>query len=300
MGLVSDRNGRIHFAIPPHQGADNALVAFDANGGSTYKLILEEAFSNDFLQQPIPGTKISGYPMEVLEEVMIYDQLRQAFGINFSGQVSTVDTSSISHFYGTPEYRYRPSDYIPIPNLEEFLFELVPHVVIRKRKQDYVVVLMDDAGFYLEYEPLILLDHVAVQDMEALFHIDPRHIDYFDVINTPYVRGGNYYGGILSIFSKEGNLAGVELPEGSTIIDLQTYQRGEENLPQEINFPQREAHLPDLRTLLYWNPALRFTTGHQTRIEFPASDIGGTYVVSVTGISKSGRIIADRSLFQVD
>ena len=159
---------------------------------------------------------------------------------------------------------------------------------------------MDDAGFFLEYAPLILLDHVAIQDMEALFQIDPRQIDYIDVINTPYIRGGNYYGGILSIHSTEGNLAGVELPEGSTIIDLQTYQSGDDHFPQEITFPSREAHLPDLRTLLYWNPALQTEAENQTRIEFSASDIGGTYLVTVTGISTSGMMVADRCIFRVD
>ena len=300
LGLVSDQNGRIRFAIPPRVGANNALVTFNANGGSTLKLILEDAFSNDFLQQKLPGKNLSGYRMEVLEEMMIYVQLKQAFGIIGSLQDQSSDSASLPHFYGSPEYRYHPADYIPIPNLEEFLFELVPKVVIRKRKQEYMVALQDNAGFYLDYAPLILLDHVAVQDMEALFSIDPRNIEYIDVINTSYIRGGNYYGGILSIISKEGNLAGVELPEGSTIIDLQTYQNGQENLPQAITPPSGDAHLPDLRTLLYWNPSLPITDGHQTRIGFSSSDIGGSYVVTVTGMTASGTIISGRCFFRVD
>ena len=300
MGLVADKNGRIHFAIPPHQGASNALINFNTNGGSAYKLILEDAFSNEYFQGALPGMDFFTGRMEVLEEMLMYVQLKEAFGITVPIPVSAEDTAEAPYFYGSPEYRYKPADYIQIPNLEEFLFELVPYVVIRKRKETYEVAMMDDAGFYLNNAPLILLDHVAVQDLEALFKTDPRFIEYIDVINTPYIRGGNYYGGILSVLSEAGNLAGVGLPEGSTIIDLQTYQDPDTRLPQDLAPRTLEDHLPDLRTLLFWNPELIIAPGHQTGVQFVTSDIKGSYVVSVTGMSKSGQVIEDHCLFQVE
>jgi hypothetical protein len=36
-------------------------------------------------------------------------------------------------FYGTPEFRYRMDEYVVLPDLEEFFFEIVPQVRVEKK-----------------------------------------------------------------------------------------------------------------------------------------------------------------------
>ena len=130
-----------------------------------------------------------------------------------------------------------------------------------------------------------------MQDMEALLSIDPALLKTIDVVNSVYIRGNNIYGGIISMISKEGNLAGAGLPEGATMIDLQTFDRGQGSWPQAIALPSRKERLPDLRTTLYWEPAKELTAGGEAVLEFRASDIPGTYVITVTGVTPDGKVI---------
>jgi hypothetical protein len=300
IGMVSDNNGDIQLTIPPNKAARNALVTIEKSSGTAYRLITRDPFSNEFLTNSIPRTQYFSRHLEVIEELMLHTQIKLAFGTSVPQPEIVSDSGSGTYFYGVPEYRYRPAEYIPIPNLGEFLFELVPQVAIRERQGEYLVAVLDDAGFSLDFAPLILLDHVAVKDLDALFKTDPQLIGHVDVINTNYIRGGNYYGGIISIISKEGNLAGVGLPEGATIIDLQTYRESAGRLPQEHAPDTRDQRIPDLRTLLYWNPHEEVPRGSRATLEFLTSDIPGSYVVTVTGMTTSGEILMSSSGFQVE
>jgi len=299
IGLVSDKNGEISLMIPPNKAARNALITIGKSGGATCRLDIKDPFSTQFLANGIPRTDYFSSRLEVIEEMMMLTQLKQAFGIAHPEADVPSDSSAAAYFYGSPEYVYKPADYIPIPNLEEFFFELVPQVVIRERQGEYLVVMVDDAGYSLEFAPLILLDHVAVKDLAALFKTDPQLIEHIDVINSSYIRGGNYYGGIISLISREGNLAGVGLPEGSTIIDLQTFP-GRGDMLRGNEAPARNDRIPDLRTLLYWNPQQQVSPGSDVTIEFFTSDIAGSYVVSVTGMTASGEIVGSSCAFQVE
>jgi hypothetical protein len=300
IGMVSDNNGEIRLTIPPNKAAPNALVTIEKSGETAYRLIPGDPFSTEFLTSSIPRTQYFSEHLEVIEELMLHTQIKSAFNTSdpYPGIVS--DTSSGTYFYGIPEYRYHPAEYIQIPNLGEFLFELVPQVAIRERQGEYLVAVLDDAGFSLDFAPLILLDHVAVKDLDALLKTDPRFIKQIDVVNTHYIRGGNYYGGILSIISNEGNLAGVGLPEGSTIIDLQTCMKSALRLPQEDLPDPRDQRIPDLRTLLYWNPHTEVPRGGSAAIEILTSDATGSYVVSVTGMTAAGEILSSSAVFQVE
>jgi hypothetical protein len=299
IGFVSDQQGNIRMAIPPHTGARNALISFDTRGDEPYELLLEEAFSKDYPEETVPHYSDLMHTMDVLEEFLLLEQLNDAFGAAAQEVQIIRDTIDPVYFYGTPDYRYLTGDYVSLPNLEEFFFELIPQVRIGKYKGEYQVTVMDDAESVLDYTPLILLDHVAIRDMDALLRIDPRSVRFIDIINHNYIRGGNYYGGIISIISREGNLAGVNLPEGSTIIDLQTYQDSGEDLPQAFASYSGMERIPDLRTLLYWEPWMQLPAGEEVVVEFQTSDVAGTYVVLLEGMDEQGVMIRETCEFVV-
>lgn len=59
--------------------------------------------------------------------------------------------------------------------------------------------------------------------------------------------------------------------------------------PRYDNASERQARLPDPRTLLYWNPTVVTKSGAATEIEFYASDVPGNYTVVVEGIANDGK-----------
>jgi len=119
-------------------------------------------------------------------------------------------------------------------------------------------------------------------------------------VNTIYIRGSNIYGGIISLISREGNLAGVGLPEGATIIELQTVVGLDDLAPQDFIPPSRGERLPDLRSTLFWDPDVELRSGEQRSLEFPASDIPGTYVAILTGVTQEGKVIRSACEFDVE
>jgi len=64
-------------------------------------------------------------------------------------------------------------------------------------------------------KPLVLIDKIPVSDIEELLRISTKRIKHIDMVNEIYIKGDNIYGGIISIISEKGDLAGVKLPENS-------------------------------------------------------------------------------------
>ena len=298
--MSADQQGNVRFSVPARPGVSNALIAFDREKGASFELVVDEAFSREFAETRDPGPGIINRQPGATRELAMISQLRKAFDLQPERNESSADSLINTLFYGTPEYRYRTADYVAIPNLGEFLFELVPQVAVQRVQGQRILSVMDDAGYFLEYAPLILLDHVNIQDMEALLAIDPGQLSTIDVVNTIYIRGSNIYGGIISLISREGNLAGVGLPEGATIIELQTVERLDDLAPQDFIPPSRGERLPDLRSTLFWDPDVELRSGEQRSLEFPASDIPGTYVAILTGVTQEGKVIRSACEFDVE
>ncbi|MGW8314939.1 MAG: hypothetical protein ACWGNV_05005, partial [Bacteroidales bacterium] len=175
--IAADQQGGVRFCVPPRPGVSNALIAFDPDRGASLELLLEDAFSMDFTTGSLPPEDMEQQVPEAIRELGMISQLQEAFDMRMKNEEAQIDSVHHSFFYGTPEYRYRTADYVALPNLGEFFFELVPQVSVQRYKGQRVLAVMDDAGFFLEYTPLILLDHVAMQDMGTLLSIDPALLE---------------------------------------------------------------------------------------------------------------------------
>ena len=58
-------------------------------------------------------------------------------------------------------------------------------------------------------------------------------------------------------------------------------------------------NVPDVRTLLYWDPQVELKIGEECEIEFTTSSIRGDYVIVMEGVTQSGKPIYYRSGFTV-
>jgi hypothetical protein len=150
------------------------------------------------------------------------------------------------------------------------------------------------------YFPLILLDYVPVLDIETILSASPQRIEFVDIINTVYIRGNNYYGGVVNLVSKEGDRAGVKLPYNSSIINFTTFNDSKEFVYPDYENQPIQNKIPDLRSTLYWAPHVDFDTDSVKRIEFYTPDRGGEYSVIIQGVTKFGQLIRQISEFTVE
>ena len=149
------------------------------------------------------------------------------------------------------------------------------------------------------YKPLILLDQIPGLDVETILSLSPEKIDHVDIINATYVRGNMRFGGIIGIFSREGDLAGTDFPPNSYIFSFKSYEP-----QQEIEFPDYSTNLnderiPDFRNCLFWVPNIGIDTGEEVRYDFCTSDNQGDYIIVVLGITSDGVMMEGQCHFLV-
>lgn len=298
--FITDESGKINLSIPHHTGSRDILITVDSEEDEEIKIIMDDEFSREYSGCPTSTVDFFLDRQDMIEEVMVNSQVKESFRSAIRDTLPATETKPGLPFYGNPDFRYRTDDYIMLPNLEEFFYELIPNVVVIKAKNRRYLTVVEEYGYTSVYPPLILLDYVPVMDDETILPVSPQRIDYIDIINTDYVRGYNYYGSIISLVSREGDRAGVKLPSSSSFFNYSTF-----NVSEDVVFPDYSEQvsndrIPDLRTTLYWSPQIDMARDDGNSIEFYTSDIDGEYVVIVHGVTMDGRIVRGVCEFSVE
>ena len=295
--FMTDEHGRFRVPVQVQTGSNDALVTVIPDRNETVRILMDDSFSTDFSTAPVPATDFFGERRELVEETMVNSQLRAAFELPDSAIAR--EPASDYLFYGTPEFRYRPEDYVLLPDMEEFLFEIVPQVRIERNRDDVHLDVLNDRGEILYTPPLILLDYVPVPDIGKLLSVSPQRIDHVDIVNRIYVRGDNTYGGIVSFISSRGDRAGVALPGGSAFISFTGLSGPQETVSPDYEGAVRNERMPDLRNTLYWAPHYKITPENRGSFAFYTSDLTGEFMVIIRGMTSDGNLISGSCKFTV-
>jgi hypothetical protein len=173
--------------------------------------------------------------------------------------------------------------------MEEVMREYVPGVMVRKRKDGFHFMNLDNVNKSLfDEDPMILLDGIPLFDVDKIVGFDPLLVKKLEVLNRRYYMGVLSMPGIVSYTTYTGDLAGFELDPRTITLDYDGLQlRREFYSPMYETPKQRASRLPDQRYLLHWNPDIVVENGERL-IEFYTSDLEGDYRVVIEGISPSG------------
>ncbi len=297
--FMTDENGRFRIPVQQQTGNIDALLTIRSNRDEAVRIITNEAFSSDFSTAPVPATDFFGEQRALVEEAMVNSQLRAAFELTDRDSVDAAEANSDILFYGTPEFRYQTEDYVALPDLEEFFFEIVPQVRVEKNTDQTHLVVLDDRGEIIYTPPLILLDYVPVPDIGNILSVSPQRVDHIDIVNKIYVRGGNTYGGIVSIITGQGDRAGVTLPDESSFISFTGLSKLQEKDFPEYEGKVRNERMPDLRNTLYWAAHYEITPDNGGSFDFYTSDVTGEFMVIVRAITSDGNVLSGTCNFIV-
>jgi hypothetical protein len=310
----TDEKGRFLILVPWLTGNKDALITVHPDRDGPVKVLLDDVFSSEFSTAPVPAVDFFGERRALVEDILLNSQLRAAFKLPEKVAAEAGEPASEYLFYGSPGYSYRTVDYVTLPDLEEFLFEIVPQVRVDEHGESKQLVVLDDRDEILYAPPMILLDYVPVPELGNLLSVSPLMIDHVDVVNRIYVRGAITYGGIVSFISRRGDRAGTGIPAGSAFISFSGLSE-----PQETGSPDYEEALPgqgmpgqgmpgqgmpdqgmpDLRTTLYWAARYEVTPENGGSFAFYTSDETGEYTVMVRGMTSDGKILTGSCKFTV-
>jgi hypothetical protein len=143
------------------------------------------------------------------------------------------------------------------------------------------------------FEPLIMVDEVPVFDLEKFINLPTSKIRYIDVIDDVYVKGDMRYGGLINLQSREGNMAGIDLPGNAFFIDYQT-PGSSSQAPQQMD--SATGQVPDFRNTVKWMADVTIGPGETLDLSFHAPAYPGDYVVLMQGMDQDGNaVIAEYS-----
>lgn len=141
--------------------------------------------------------------------------------------------------------------------------------------------------------PLYLLDGMPINEstLTALNQFDISRIEIIKNLADAGIYGGRASGGVIALYTKRGGEELVEVEPGTYII---THRAGGFSKVREFYSPKYSnegegSDLPDLRTTLYWNPAVKTNEDGRATVSFYTADRNTTYRAIMEGISDDGK-----------
>lgn len=293
---ITDAFGKFVVSIPVRTGLQELIVTPEVPGNGLVEVRIDQDFDADFPPIPAVPFTLSDGEREVATQMVRNMQLSEAFNKSVFPEVIRVDPAPVL-FYGSAIHSINLDDFIDLPTLEEVFINLVSTVTVVKRKNNTTLITHSDNPTSEFYGPLIMIDQISVFDHNKVISIAPDKVRRIDVINDVYVKGSMTYGSVINIITREGDMAGIDLPAGSYFFDyLALHPAGTaiERIPATGDL------VPDSRNTLLWIPDLVLERGMAEEIVFKAPAYPGEYVVLVRCMARPGEVLSVTARFVVE
>jgi len=291
----SDSVGRFFFSFPGYKGQRDLFVSTYHPDLGELELRIDRDLSTEVPELPSYPLVLNDTLAKAITDMSVNAQVSRQYYPQAPPETE-IDSAGELLFYGSPSSTIRFDDFIKLPRLEEYFIEVIPQVAVRKNRGVTHFAVLGPHPDLSIYPPLVMIDGVAIFDIEAVLAVSPRLIDRIEIVNAPYIRGNVTFGGIISLISKNNDLGYIDLPSSGLLVNYQMLDQ-----PREPSFEEAVAdtRLPDVRNTLYWNPELILGPDESQVIRFTTSDQAGEYEMLIRGSDSTGRYVEKRIHFQV-
>jgi hypothetical protein len=298
----SDSAGRFFFSFPDYKGERDLFVSTFHPGLNDLELLIDRDFQMEIPGLPSFPVRLTGTMAGVVTEMSVNAQVAQQYyppetlgQEETPGQLETERDKGL--FYGHPSATILFDDFIRLPTLEEYFQEVIPQASVRKNRGIPRFVVIGNHPDLEIYQPLVMIDGVAIFDVRAILNVSPRLIQRIEIINAPYIRGNVTFGGIISIITKNHDLGFIDLPSSGLLV---SYQMLDADLPMPVTEAVEDPRLPDVRNTLFWDPQVAIHPGETRNISFVTADLKGSYEIQLRGIDSTGKPIVKSVPFTVE
>jgi len=292
--MQTDTAGKFYFSLPNYTGRRDIFLC--AEKDSLVKPIL--LVDNDFCSLPValPSPLFS---LSAQERTAAFNMARNVRIAKYfypdTLTCSNKNELSENPFYGQADDVLHFDEYVQLPTLEEYFNELPSSVRVRKQGGHKYFKVIGERAEMNYFNPLVMIDWVAVNNPEKILAAAPSAIDRIEVITEPYIKGNITYGGIVSIISKRGDFAGIDLPASGIFFNyLFLADTCHCHVMENVSTEQ-----PDTRNTLYWDPELRQDANNRTEFSFKSPGTPGKYDMVIKGILLNGEVYVQRTSFVV-
>lgn len=292
---LTDSAGRFFFALPDHSGTNDIFLCSEDLPGIATEILIDNDFCPRPVSLPSPVFTLSKEEMNSAFDMAVNFRINSMFSVDTTAGEAAKEKNSVS-FYGNPTAVIVMEKYIELPTLREYFTELPVSVNLKTIQGRKKFRFASDQAEMSMYDPLILVDWVAVNDIEKILAISPVAIEKIELVNSLYVKGNTTYGGIISFVSKKHDFAGIDLPVSGTFVNY----RFLENCTGIVAQGPFAASVPDARNTVYWNPSVMTGNDGRAVVKFTAPDSPGTYSIILRGITSAGEIIVAKKMIEIN
>ena len=284
---ATDTLGRFVFNTKDFYGANEIVVQTNTRVDTASIIDIKSPFSERFSIFDYPELNFKPSLLKELQNHSLSMQVQNAYFANQLKKLNALNVDT-TNFFGKPYKTYKLDDYTRFPIMEDVLREYVSEVFISKAQKDYRVKVLGGVDF-LEESPLVLLDGVPYFNMNKVMEIDPKKVKKLEVVRDQYYYGPAVFDGILNFTSYKPNFGASYINPNAVVLDYEGMQ-----IQREFYHPtyetdlQLNSRLPDFRNVLYWSPASKTDGKGKGEFSFFTSDLEGTYIGIINGLSENG------------
>ena len=196
-----------------------------------------------------------------------------------------------------PTKTYNLDEYVRFSTVQECITEFVMGITVSKENGRKVIrQLQEDSKDYNMFPVLVLIDGVPFDNHEDVIAYSAKRLHYIHQYRGNYAMGEKIYGGVLSLITHTGTLPDIRIPQNMQMLAYEFPQDHPSFIaPAYPTDEEKLSRRPDLRHTLYWHPSMQ----GQVQAEFYTSDMEGTYIATLQGISVEGEKITATCSFEV-
>ena len=268
---------------------DVVLSALD-NEGKEYRMHIESPFA-EFLPAQLPDLYCHYIESDLISRSVAL-QLAQAM------PKAVLPKKMEEVIYGQlPAKTYNLDEYVRFNTVKECIIEFLMGIAIDKENNRSIIrMLQENNKDYNLFPVLVLIDGVAFYNHEEVLAYNAHGIHYVHQYRGNYVLGETIYGGILSIITHRGNMPDMRINHNMQMFSYEFPQeRPIFGMPDYGIEEVKRSRRPDFRHTLYWNPSVEGKTG----VEFYTSDMEGTYIATLKGVTADGKKVEIKQEFDV-
>lgn len=274
---ITTVDGRFYFRIP-HLEYNKDFLVMANEEDQDLAIILDNEFCQRKVKTCNAEFTMSDREKQLAYEIAVNAQITASY-ISTDTNIHTTPKKQNVQFYGTPNRIAHMGEYIDLPYIEEFIFELVPEFSVSHRK-GVSNIFTSTRNTFSPFPVLVMVDNIPVSTSEFL-KIRTNKIDRLELVDDAYILGCLNFNGLINAISNNGDMGGIDLPANATFFNYELLTKESSNQAVDIS----KTRTPYRPNCLYWNPNLTFSgQNKQENISFYSSDVAGEYQVIVESV----------------
>ena len=295
----TDQKGFFIFSLNNLTGLHDVFLSVrknDLTDNQEYELLINNDFLRSYPTLNPSSLDLDSTQIPFIEELYINTQASKVFNTETGTQV--IHSNNLPFIFSNSEFSLDLDNYVENPSLEVIFRELVPSVKVKNDGGKYSLTVTDPDRRLAQSDPLIMVDFIAIFDVNELMKINPTDLKKIDIYTTPFVLGNTQIEGVILITTKTDNFGGINMPAESAFFEYTTISDSYYfDPPIYESDEQVNSHDADFRNLLFWDASLKVKDFE--KVTFYASDHCSEYDIIIRGVTKDGRKYYGKSSIEI-